>query len=68
MRRRVRIGDAKQIAKEVGADGVAVFAFVDGNVVAASYGETKDKCARLGKWLDGMVDDMCAGKLPAPDL
>lgn len=68
MKRRVRIGDAKQIAKEVGADGVAVFAFVDGRVVAASYGETKDKCTALGRWLDRMVDGMCEGKFPAPPL
>ena len=68
MKRRVRIGDAKTITKEVGADGVVVFAFVNGQVSAASYGETKAKCAALGKWLDTIVDGMGDTSIPAPRI
>mgnify|MGYP000458600292 CR=1 len=65
---RIQITDAKNIAKRLNADGVAVFAFVDGRYQAASYGETKLKCEKLGAWLDAVCDQLNSGKLPAPEL
>ncbi len=66
--KRAGIADAKDIAKRIGADAVIVLAFVDGQVQGASYGEDRAKCQATSKVLDRIVDDMCAGKLPAPDL
>lgn len=66
--KRAGIADAKAIAQRVGADAVIVLAFVDGQVQGASYGTDRAKCQATGKVLDRIVDDMCAGKLPAPEL
>ncbi len=68
MKRPIRISDAKKIASETGAEAVVVFAFSEGRFAAASYGATKEKCAAAGRWLDRIVDEMGAGKAPAPDL
>jgi hypothetical protein len=62
------ITDAKQIAQRMGADGVAVIAFKDGVIHAASYGATKEKCKELGRWLDFVVDGMGDGRVAAPRL
>lgn len=66
--KRAEIADAKAIAKRLGADAVIVLAFVDGQVQGASYGTDRAKCQTISKVLDRIVDDMCAGKLPALEL
>lgn len=63
-----KISDAKAIAERIGADAVAVIAFKDGQVHAASYGATKVKCQHTGVWLDKIVDGMVDGKMPVPYL
>jgi hypothetical protein len=62
----VSISTAKEIAKAVGAHGVAIFVFDGEHVGATSYGADKDKCALMGKWIDGIVDGIEASTIPEP--
>ncbi len=62
------IQEAKAICKRIGADAVVVLAFGDGAVSGASYGQTKELCAVAGKWMVGLIDDMEAGYVVAPEL
>jgi len=64
--RPVPISKAKALAKELGAEGVAIFVFGDGQVGGTSYGADKNLCLTMGKFIDRIVDDLSDGKIASP--
>jgi hypothetical protein len=52
------VGHARWLARQYGARGVVVLVFDGERVAGASYGETKAECKKLGKVLDGIVDEL----------
>jgi hypothetical protein len=60
------ISKARAIAKEMAADGVAVFVFKGGRVAGTSYGASKAICGRMGRFIDRVVDDLGDGKIDNP--
>lgn len=63
---KINITEARKISERLGADGVVVIAFKEHDFAMTSYGATKDKCAALGKWLDGFYEDLVMGRIPEP--
>lgn len=60
------ISKATALAIELGADGVAVFAFKGDQVAGTSYGANKPLCKRMGQFIDRVVDDLGVGKIDNP--
>lgn len=52
------VGHARWLTRQYGARGVVVLVFDGEQVAGASYGETKAECKKLGKVLDGIVDEL----------
>lgn len=60
------VGHARCLARQYGARGVVVLVFDQDRVAGASYGETKAECKKLGKVLDGIVDELQSKNNHAP--
>lgn len=66
MKGKPQITEAQRIADRLGAESVVILAFGGDQVAGASYGSTKANCARTGKWMDLLIDQMAAGQMAPP--
>lgn len=57
----IPISKARDLAKGLDADGVAIFVFKGDRVAATSYGADEGKCKDMGSWIDSIVDGMGDG-------
>lgn len=60
------IKEVRKIVEEHGARQGILILFDDGNMSAASYGETKAECASLRKTLDDIADKLANGEIRWP--
>lgn len=64
----ITVADARAIGKKLSADGVAVIVFRGDQLQIATYGATRMKCLKLGKWGDYLWDKLADGGMPHPFL
>ncbi len=54
---RVKISDAKKIAKKLDQQAVVILGVErDGTVTVVTYGENKEKCRAIGEWGQGLLN------------
>ena len=63
---KVRIDDAKRIAKSHGCDGVIILAIAtlkNPSIQGVSYGSDRTKCQVMGRLLNGIIDKFVSGEI-----
>jgi hypothetical protein len=65
---KITIGTAGWLAKSNNLDGVAIFAFDNGELKSVSYGRTRKECSDLAKLIDRVCEQIEDGRIPLPSL